>query len=383
MKKRIMFMLTLLFFPAIASCEQIVGIATQQGEELILPEGDMVRVDVWIKNLDIPWSLIFLPDGRALVSERPGSIRLITNGKLRVKPYALVDVSSRGEGGLMGLALHPAFPEKPYVYAMHTYRNSTGLFNRVIRLRDKGTEGIFDKVIVDAIPAGRLHNGGRIGFGPNGMLYVSTGETFDAGLAQDLSSLGRKILRVTPAGLVPSDNPFRDSPVFSFGHRNPQGIAWHPETGDLFISEHGPSGEFGHFAHDEINVIQKGGNYGWPKVIGAAGIDGFLDPIVVWKKTTPPSGIAFYTGDLLKHLRSDLFVSTLKSESLIRIRLKKVNRSYTVYRIERWFAGKYGRIRDVAEGPDGALYFLTNNRDGRGTPRPGDDKIYRIVPKEY
>jgi quinoprotein glucose dehydrogenase len=137
MKKRIMFMLTLLFFPAIASCEQIVGIATQQGEELILPEGDMVRVDVWIKNLDIPWSLIFLPDGRALVSERPGSIRLITNGKLRVKPYALVDVSSRGEGGLMGLALHPAFPKKPYVYAMHTYRNSTGLFNRVIRLRDK------------------------------------------------------------------------------------------------------------------------------------------------------------------------------------------------------------------------------------------------------
>lgn len=382
MKGIIAFILSFLFFPALASCDQTVGTAPQQGEERNLPEGDNVGVDVWINNLDIPWSLIFLPDGRALVSERHGSIRLIMNGKLRGKPYAHVDVTSRGEGGLMGLALHPSFPERPYVYAMHTYSGSTGLVNRVIRLRDRGAEGIFDKVIVDAIPAGRFHNGGRIGFGPDGMLYVSTGETFDAGLAQDLSSLGGKILRVTPEGLVPSDNPFQDSPVFSFGHRNPQGIAWHPETGDLFISEHGPSGEFGHFAHDEINVIQKGGNYGWPKVIGSAGIDGLLDPIVVWKKTTPPSGIAFYTGDLLRHLRGDLFVSTLKSESLIRIRLRKKGGSLVVNTIERWFTGKYGRIRDVTAGPDGALYFLTSNRDGRGTPRPGDDTIYRIVAKE-
>ncbi len=367
-----------------ASCAQTVGNKPQPVEDVFLPDGDKVTVEAWIENLRIPWSLIFLPDGRALVSERPGTVRLIKGGKLLQKPYAQINVEHIGEGGLMGLAIPPTFAKKPYLYVMHTYRKGDKLYNRVIRLKDRGNEGTLDRVIIDNIPGGTKHNGGRIAFGPDGMLYITTGETFDAEIAQDLKSPGGKILRVTPEGSVPHDNPFKGSPVYSYGHRNPQGISWQTGTNKLFESEHGPSGEFGHFAHDEINIITKGGNYGWPEVIGAPGQKPYIDPIVVWKNTTPPSGMTFYKGDLLKHLKGDLFVATLRSESLIRIKLEP--KSEKVMRIERWFAsdfreGRYGRIRDVVEGPEGALYFLTNNTDGRGSPGPGDDRIYRIIPK--
>jgi len=368
-----------------ASCAQTVGDKPQTVEDIFLSEGDRVNVEVWIENLQIPWSLIFLPDGRTLVSERPGNIRLIKDGKILEKPYAKIEVAHIGEGGLMGLALHPSFPKEPYIYVMHTYRKGDKLLNRVIRLKDNGDTGSFDKVIIEGIPGGKFHNGGRIAFGPDGMLYITAGETFNSELAQNLKSLGGKILRITPEGQIPDDNPFKGSPVYSYGHRNPQGICWQPGTNKLFESEHGPSGEFGHFAHDEINIITKGGNYGWPEVIGAPGLKQYIDPIVVWKKTTPPSGITFYKGSLLKHLKGDLFVATLRSEALIRMRLEGKDNKVT--RIERWFSsdyseGKYGRIRDVVEGPDGALYFLTNNTDGRGTPGPGDDRIYRIIPKK-
>ncbi len=367
----------------LAACSQIVGKEPQNVADVFLSDGDGVRVEVWAENLEIPWSLVFLPDGRSLVSERPGRIRLIRNRNLMEKPYAVLQVEHIGEGGLMGLALHPSFPKVPYIYAMHTYKKNGVFYNRVIRLRDKGTEGVFDRVIIEGIPGGRLHNGGRIAFGPDGMLYITAGETFNSQLAQDLGSLGGKILRVTPEGSVPEDNPFRGSPIYTYGNRNPQGLAWQPGTGKLFESEHGPSGEFGHFGHDEINIIVRGGNYGWPKVIGAPGEKPYVDPIVVWKKATPPSGMTFYKGGVLKHLEGDLFVATLGSECLVRIRLDEKGK---VKRIEKWFSdgrrpGRFGRLRDVVEGPDGALYFLTNNRDGRGSPKPGDDKIYRIGPK--
>jgi glucose/arabinose dehydrogenase len=382
--KRILFLLILIDMLApLSACSQLVGGAPQKVEDVFLPEGDGVRVEAWIKGLDIPWSLVFLPDGRALVSERPGTIRLIRNGAA-VGTYAQINVSHKGEGGLLGLAVDPGFPKRRYIYAMHPYERNGRLFNRVIRLRDNGTSGSFDRVIIDNIPGGTLHDGGRIAFGPDGMLYITTGETLHSDLAQDLSSLGGKILRITPEGKIPPDNPFKGSAVYCYGNRNPQGIAWQPGTGKLFESEHGPSGEFGHFANDEINIIVKGGNYGWPRVIGAPHDPRYIDPLIVWKMTTPPSGITFYRGNLLRGMSGDLFVATLGSESLIRIRIDK--RSEKVLRIERWFnsgydEGIYGRVRDVVEGPDGALYFLTSNRDGRGRPRPGDDKIYRILAK--
>lgn len=349
--------------------------------EIPLPLGDKVKVVAWIENLEIPWSLIFLPDNRGLVSERPGMIRLIKGGSLQEKPYAVIDVHPIGEGGLMGICAHPDFPQKPYIYAMHTYKKGNNIYNRVIRLIDMGDHGRFDKTIIDNIPGGRFHNGGRIAFGPDRMLYVTTGETFDAPLAQDLKSLGGKILRVTDEGRIPDDNPFKNSPVYSYGHRNPQGLAWHPETRDLFSSEHGPSGEYLRFGNDEINVIKKGKNYGWPEVIGRGNKKQFIDPLILWEKTTPPSGITFYSGNKLPHLKNDLFVATLRSQSLIRVKLDYSHGNYKVLRIERWFEGKYGRIRDVVQGPDGYIYFLTNNKDGRGNPRHGDDRILRILPE--
>lgn len=377
---------------ASASAEPIVGSAPQKVEDEFVPHPPGYRAVAWVQGLEVPWSLVFLPDGRALVSERPGRIRLIRDGVLQEEPYAvlaaveggkgligfILELAVGGEGGLMGLALHPDFPEEPYLYAMHTYRGPDGVKNRVIRLEDRGDHGRFDKVIIENIPGGLNHNGGRIAFGPDGMLYVTTGETFEAQLAADLNSLGGKILRLTPEGKVPEDNPFPDSPVYSFGHRNPQGLAWHPETGHLFASEHGPSGEFGLRAHDEINVIRPGGNYGWPNVVGAPGLKPYADPLVVWKETAvPPAGMAFYDGDL--------FVAVLGRGALIRISLAQLGPGYRVERIERWFAQaphetRLGRIRDVVAAPDGRLYFLTSNRDGRGSPRPGDDKIYRLEP---
>ncbi len=364
------------------ACSQVVGGKPQSAEDVFLPDGEQVKVVVWIENLQIPWSLTFLSGGRALVTERPGRIRLIRDGVLQQEPYAQIEVAHVGEGGLLGIALHP---REPYVYAMHTYKKGDNLYNRVIRFKDKGSHGEFDKVIIDKIPGGKFHDGGRIAFGPDSMLYITTGETFHADLAQDITSLGGKILRVTPEGGIPDDNPFAGSPLYSLGNRNPQGLAWDPDTGKLFESEHGPSGEFGHFANDEINVIVKGGNYGWPRVIGAPRVKPYIDPIIVWKETTPPSGMTFYRGNLLKRFKGDLFVATLRSQTLIRIRLDSSRSKATS--IERWFAnsyeeGKYGRLRDVVEGPDGALYFLTNNTDGRGTPRQGDDRIYRIIPKQ-
>ena len=354
-----------------------------------------VRVENWVQGLDTPWSLVFLPDGRALVSERVGRIRLIVNGKLRTEPYARLDgVASGssgvvdffvrlvvgGESGLMGLAVHPGFPKVPYVYAMHTYRGNGDVKNRVIRLRHEGDTARPDKVIIDNIPGARNHDGGRLGFGPDGMLYVTTGEIFEAELAADLNSLGGKILRLTPDGGIPKDNPFPGSPVYSYGHRNPQGLAWHPGTGNLFASEHGPSGEFGFGAYDEINVIEPGLNYGWPRVTGAPGDKRYRDPIAAWPRvTTPPAGMSFWRGHL--------FVATLGSEALLRLGVARKPGAWRVTSVERWFVTRrdqalYGRMRDAVVGPDGALYVLTSNRDGRGDPRPGDDKILRITPKK-
>jgi glucose/arabinose dehydrogenase len=357
-------------------------------DDRFVPEPDGVQVESWVEGLVAPWSLVFLGGGRALVSERPGRIRLIQDGDLVPRPWLQVEAAAVGEGGLMGLALHPDFPDQPFLYAMHTYREGMSLYNRVVRIRDRGEQGELDRVIIDRIPGGRYHDGGRIGFGPDGMLYVTAGETFERSLAQDLDSLGGKILRATPEGSVPEDNPFEGSLIYSYGHRNPQGIDWHPTTGRLYASEHGPSGEEGHQGHDEINIVLKGENYGWPEVIGAPGNPDFVDPIVVWKRATPPAGIQFCSGELFEMLEGDLMVATLRSEALIRINLEPETGGPAQARvagIERWFAsgphsGTYGRLRDVVQGPDGALYVLTSNRDGRGSPRPGDDRILRITP---
>ncbi len=377
----------LVVMTATVNAEPIVGPKPQSVADVFLPTPPDIRVEAWVTGLEAPWSLVFLPDGRALVSERPGRIRLIQNGHLEKSPYAVFETTrgasgagdlflnlfARGEGGLMGLAVHPKFPTEPYIYAMYTWRGVRGVRNRIIRLVDRGTHGVFDKIVLGGVPGALFHNGGRIAFGPDGMLYATTGEIFEMHMAQDLKAFGGKVLRIDPGGGIPSDNPFPNSPVWSYGHRNPQGLAWHPETGALYQSEHGPSGEVGFGAHDEINIIEEGRNYGWPRIVGAPGRAPYVDPIAMWPNTSvPPAGMTFHKGAL--------YVATLRSEALIRLRIE----GRRVLSIERLFAGDeydgvLGRLRDAVDGPDGHLYVLTSNRDGRGSPRPGDDKILRMT----
>lgn len=386
-----------------ATPQTIEGARPQSVEDSYVPEPAGYAVSPWVEGLDTPWSLVFLPDGRALVSERPGRIRLIdAGGRLSAVSYAEPpDIAPTDEGGLMGLALHPDFPSTPYVYAMATRRMGGTVVNTVFRLRHLGDRAVFDREIIDGIPAGEWHDGGRIAFGPDRMLYIGTGDASKSERASDLHSLAGKILRVTPEGQVPPDNPFPGSPVYSYGHRNVQGLAWHPRTHDLFASEHGPTGEFGLQARDEINIIRPGGNYGWPSATCAVHRAEFVDPLVCWpERAVPPSGMAFY--------KDDLFVATLGSEALVRIGIEKSAGGYRVTAIERWFAsapsegllgrlrdtamraerrlastpsgGRLGRMRDVVIGPDEALYVLTNNR-ARGHPLAGDDRILKLTPR--
>ncbi len=234
-----------------------------------------------------------------------------------------------------------------------------------------------DTEILDKIPGGRVHNGGRIKFGPDGKLYITTGETWKKELAADKNSLAGKILRINPDGSTPVDNPWSSS-VYSIGNRNSQGLAWHPVSGKLYSSEHGPSGENGWRAHDEINIIEAGANYGWPMVIGSPNLPQYRDPIVhTGDKTWAPSGICFYSGTRFSLLNNKLLVSTLRGKHLRVLKLRepdftKVDQTYSLY------LNRIGRIRDVIMGPDEHIYLCTSNRDGRGDPRYGDDFIYRI-----
>jgi len=359
-----------------------VGEEPQQVEDEFIYEPEGITVESWVEDLEVPWQLTFLPESdRALVTERPGRVRLIEDGDLVDEYYADPPAVHTAEGGMMGMDHHPDFPAEPYIYIMYTYEADDGnLYSRITRLVDRGRYAEDEEVIFDGIPAAENHNGGRIMFGPDEKLYVTTGDVWDRQLSQEPDSLAGKILRINADGTIPEDNPDPDSPVYSLGHRNPQGLAWN-DRDHLFISDHGPSGEESLQAKDMVKVIQPGGNYGWPERIGYFGDGEFLDPLVMWSEdAVPPAGTEI-VGD-------DLFIATLRSRALIRISLEHHGGyDYEVTSIERWFgqddySGRYGRLRDVNLGPDGALYVMSSNRDGRGSPLPGDDKIYRIEIEE-
>jgi quinoprotein glucose dehydrogenase len=379
MKNKIIWLglIIVLIFSLSVQAQIRVGEFPQNVEDEFNLEPSDIEVENWLENLNVPWELIFLPESsRALITERDGRILQVKNGELQSEIYLELDINSRGEGGLMGMAHHPDFPEEPYIYIMYTYTsNSSNLYNRVSRFKDEGNQAVEEEIIIDQIPAGNNHNGGRIAFGPDEMLYITTGDTFNRDIAQDLNNLGGKILRLTPEGDIPTDNPFSNSPVYSLGHRNPQGLTWDPETGDLFISDHGPSGEDGLRAKDRIKMVNAGDNFGWPDKIGYFENSEYANPLIMWEDPVPPSGMTFYQGKL--------YVGTLRSQSLVQISLSKEKEEYDIGKIEHLFndgsgSSVYGRIRTAVKGPDGYLYFLTNNRDGRGRPRNRDDKILRF-----
>ncbi len=334
------------------------------------------KIETVAENLTIPWSIDWTPDGTALFTERNGNLRAIQDGKLIEKPLLTLGVGA-GEGGLLGVAVDPDFEQNNYIYLYYTYTELLTTLNKVVRYQVNDRTVTEDKVLIDGIPGASYHDGGRIQFGPDGKLYITTGEAGNPDLAQDLNSLGGKILRINSDGTIPDDNPWQDSPIYTIGHRNPQGIDW-DESGNLVATEHGPSGERGR-AHDEINLIIPGANYGWPDGIGDETAKGLQNPILhTGDDTWAPSGAEFYDGDKIPQWSGKYFVATLRGGHLHMIDFDLENNKVISH--QKLFQDEFGRLRDVQTGPDGYLYILTSNQDGRGTPSSNDDRILRIVP---
>ncbi|GAX90492.1 PQQ-dependent sugar dehydrogenase [Effusibacillus lacus] len=340
------------------------------------------RQEVVARGLDVPWAIDLAPDGRIFFTERPGHLRVVdNNGKLLDDPAISFEAPfvSEGEGGLLGVALDPQFQENHYLYVYHSYKDNSQLKNRVLRLVERDNKARVDKVLIDTIPGAGIHNGGRLKIGPDGCLYITTGDAHQPGLAQDRSSLAGKILRIRLDGSIPADNPFPGSPIYSLGHRNPQGLAWQPESGSLYSSEHGQS------AHDEINRIQIGFNYGWPLIQGDKTRPNpeepggaLLAPLLhSGEATWAPSGMTFLTKGPWK---GQLLVANLRGRQLLKLELNKGSNGEASLKVETILKEQYGRLRDVLEAPDGSIYLLTNNRDGRGQAQAGDDRIIRFRP---
>jgi glucose/arabinose dehydrogenase len=335
------------------------------GKEVIFSAQNLdYKIEIIGKGLEIPWEIAPLPDGRLLVTERPGRVVMLDSGK----KHELSDVEHIGEGGLLGIAVSLDFMESRQIFLYYTYRVGNRILNRVSRFTLE-EETLTDEIyILDEIPGARFHNGGRIKFGPDEKLYITTGDAQEPNLSQDINSLAGKILRINPDGSIPEDNPFEDSPVFAYGLRNPQGMSWHPVSGELFASDHGPNSQ------DEINLIQPGKNYGWPIVTCLEGQTQYEDPVSCYSDfTLAPSGIGFLPWDNLDE--SPLYVAGLRGNMVMRIDLDDEGE---MVRQEELFRD-YGRIRTIVYY-EGSLYVATNNRDGRGVPGEDDDMILKITP---
>jgi glucose/arabinose dehydrogenase len=313
-------------------------------------------VTVVATGLEVPWSVAFLPDGTPLVTERDKAriLELKADGQT-VERRKMVDARSTGEGGLLGIAVSPKYDTDRFVYAYYT----TETDNRLTRFRlDDGPE----QVLLAGIPKASNHDGGRLAFGPDGLLYITTGDAGNKELAQDGESLAGKILRLNPDGTVPTSNPNSLSAVYSKGHRNVQGLAWDAQ-GRLWASE------FGQNATDELNLIEPGRNYGWPECEGPCDKDGMTNPAATWPTSeASPSGLAFWNGDL--------YMAALKGKRLWHIPVTQAG----VGKPEGLFQDTFGRLRAVTTTPTGALWITTSNRDGRGEPKPNDDQILSVSP---
>lgn len=338
-----------------------------------------VRVEEVVTGLEVPWGIAFLSDRDMLVTERAGRVRLVQDGKLRPQPVATINVSNSGEGGLLGIATHPDVASNRLFYIYYTASRNGSPINRVERWRlaQDGLSASRDRIILDNIPVAAYHNGGRIRFGPDGMLYIGTGDARNPDSAQDIKSLAGKILRVTPEGQVPPDNPFPGSPVYITGIRNTQGFDW-LDAGTLWVTDHGPSGELGRSGHDKASVAKAGDNLGWPTTEACESRQGLVTPSLVWRQALPPGGATIYTGNAIPEWKGSLIVATLRSEHLQRVVFDPQS-PQQVQRHEVYLRGEQGRLREAIMGLDGELYVTTSNCDGRGTCSSNQDKILRIT----
>lgn len=337
-------------------------ISGEPGVLVTSPEVEVKDIEIIAQDLQIPWDLVFLPDGDILVSERPGNLVRLSDGlKIPVS-----GVRHQGEGGLLGLALHPDFNNNKFLYIYLTTATNGGLENRVERYIWEDGNLIFNKEIISGIPGASYHDGGQIEFGPDGLLYISTGDAGNSNDSQDRNSIAGNILRLTDEGSTPTNNPFGNA-TYSYGHRNVQGLAWDGQD-QLWATEHGRSGV--QSGLDELNLIKPGQNYGWPVIQGDQTRENMVTavinsgPSVTWA----PGGIAYLNGSL--------FWGGLRGNALYQFDISSE-------KLTSHFYQEFGRIRAVVLGPDGFLYITTSNRDGRGEVQEGDDKIIKINPKIF
>ncbi len=343
----------------------------------------VLNVATLASGLDTPWDLAWGPDGFLWVTERQGRISRVDTSSGEITRVGQVDVVEVSESGLMGMAFHPDFANQHYVYAAHSYQSANGIRNRLVRMRYDGAALGSPEVLLDGLPGASNHNGSRLAVGPDELLYMTMGDAQVSSQAQNLGSLAGKILRLTLMGEPAPGNPF-GTEVYSYGHRNPQGLVFHPVTGELYSTEHGPSD------NDEVNRIERGWNYGWPTVRGFCDNDvhgnesafcvehNIAEPLAVWTPTIAPSGVDIYQADLIANWKGSLLFTTLKGAALYRLKLS-ANRMQVMEQ-EVLFQGQFGRLRDVLVGPRGEVYLATSNRDGRGSPAAADDRILRVTP---
>ncbi|MFZ2025692.1 MAG: PQQ-dependent sugar dehydrogenase [Microgenomates group bacterium] len=320
------------------------------------------ETEIVAQDLHIPWDIAFLPDGRMLVTERSGKLLLV--GAETKTIQEIEGVMHKGEGGLLGIAVHPQFEKNNYIYLYSTTLDNGDISNRVERytlIKDVLGQR---KVILSGIKGSSNHDGGQLVFGPDGYLYITTGDAENPDLAQDKNSLNGKILRIKDDGTIPTDNPFKNA-VYSMGHRNPQGLAW-DANGTLWETEHGPSGL--QTGYDEINRIEKGKNYGWPLIRGDEKRYGLTSPVLQsgGRDTWAPAGLAYRNGSL--------YFTGLRGEALYEA---KINKDNTI-NLTAHYKKEFGRLRAITLGPDGSLYISTSNRDGRGRAKNGDDKVIKF-----
>ena len=333
---------------------------TPESRHEISPTPELIQS--LVQNLSAPWEIAFLPDGKILITERGGN--LVVLDKNEESKILIPDVYEQGESGLLGLALHPNFDENSLIYLYLSYATSAGIRNRVESYRFDNGQISDKRILIDDIPGAGNHDGGRIEFGPDGMLYITTGDAQNPDSAQDVNLLSGKILRLNDDGSIPSENPF-DNPVYSYGHRNPQGLAW-DEEGRLWSTEHGPSG-FGS-GYDELNLIEIGGNYGWPVIQGDQVRDGMITPLLHsgGNETWAPGDLEIVDGQA--------WFTGLRGSTLYSVPLDDLNPES----LTRHFVNQFGRLRAIRLGSDGLLYVGTSNRDGRGSPNENDDQIFKI-----
>ena len=321
-------------------------------------------VEILAENLNKPRSIAVSED-RVFVTERGGAIRVVQGGELLEEPLVSLRPADVFDGGLLGIALDPDFSSNHFIYVFLTYEEEGVLWNKIMRITESENRLTDIQTIFDRIPGSAFSNGGFLKFGPDGKLYVGTGSVSDSShKPQSLDSLSGKVLRINPDGTIPEDNPFEDSPVYSYGHRNPQGMAW-DNSGNMYLAELGPD------KNDEINLVVPGGNYGWPER-ECAGDERFEDAVLCYDPAIEPGGILYYSGGKID-LESPFVMASLRATNVYQLDFEEGLPS------QKSILSGTGRVRDVVEGPDGSLYVITSNTDGKGFPDSSDDKLLRIL----